>query len=321
MTCVQAAGAAGFLGVSLPGRARGRRPAAELAGGGRATRPRTTTRRSSTPPRCSWRRRSRRSGPTRSASRGRARRVRGHGQRVHRVHRGGRRERPVEHRDDARRARTTAASCSTARRCSSPARTRPTGAAPSPAPIRRRPARHGLIHVPGRHDDARASRSTRHATANRWTLSTHPLRRRPRRRRRGAGRGRRGLATAQRRAARRAQSARRGWAGRRAPSRRCSTTAPAPRDRVLARRARRPRDALVRGGRTGRAGARAAGRRRRHRSSRARMSKVCVTELLQRIARVGAARSGPTRSPHRAGSADRSPSGSPTRRWSGSTRR
>ena len=132
------AGAAGLLGVSLP---------AELGGGGR-------------PP--SWqavvsfeaayhdaplidtaavivaptRRRVR---VRAAAGRGRAGRVRGHGERLHRVHRGGGRERPVEHRD-ARRTRWPAGSCSTARRCSSPARTSPTGAAPSPAPIRRRPA-------------------------------------------------------------------------------------------------------------------------------------------------------------------------------------
>ncbi len=82
-----------------------------------ATRRPTTTRRSSTPPRClvgADGRRVRVTAPQREPVV--RRRVRGHRQRVHRVHRGRCGERPVEHRDAGTRV-GPGASCSTARRC------------------------------------------------------------------------------------------------------------------------------------------------------------------------------------------------------------
>ena len=102
--------------------------------------------------------------------------------------------------------------------------------------------------------------------------------------RRGARRGRQGLAAAQRRTARAnaAASAWLGWATRNA--RGAARALRGYRRPRAARRAGRSGDALVRGRRPGRAGARAAGRRRRPVRRRVRSARCCVTELLQRIA-------------------------------------
>ena len=246
-------------------------------------------------------------------------RVRGHGERVHRVHGGGRRQRPVEHRDDGHACRTTAASCSTARRCSSRARTRPTGAARSRAPIRRRAASAA----------SRCSSST-------WRRPVSPSSvTRPRTGGRSStlrfdgarvggdavlGEVGQRMAPAQRRAARRAQ--RRGVARMGDPH----AGSPARPLRGDARpggahRARRPGDALVRGRRTRGAGDRDAGRRpctlRRGRDEQGVRHRAPPAH---RPRGRGDARTR-ARSPRRAGSADRCRSGSPTRWWSASTRR
>ena len=318
---VRAAGAAGFLGVSLPGRARRRRAPAELAGGGQL--------RGRVPRRPAHRHRR---GAGRTDGRGVRHRRRsassvvraacaGTSTRASRTPRPARAatcrtsRRPADALADA-----TAASCSTARRCSSPARTRPTGAARSRAPIRSSTGKRGLsmflvdMATPGVVGRA----SSRPRTGGRCRRSDSTARAST-----ATPCSARSATAGASSAARCSPSAAawRGWAGRPARSKHCSTTASGHRDRVL-------RDALAdlvtrwfaAVGRVERvlamqdAGAAP--------FAEGALSKVCVTELLQRIARVGggAARP-PTRSPHRAGSVDRSRSGSPTRWWSGSTRR
>ena len=302
---VRRPGAAGLLGVSLP---------AELGGGGRrragrpwsATKRRTTTRRSSTPPRCwsrrRWRVRHRRTARHVScAPRARARSTRA-----------SRTPRPAR-----------AATCRTSRRTADRAGRRRLrarrregvrdGRAQGRLVLHDRPHR-SVVDAAAR--ASRCSSSTwrhpgveveRHATANRWTLST--IRFDGARVGADAVLGEVGqrMAPAHRRAARRAQ--RRGVARLGHPH----AGGPA---RPL-RGYRRPGGCATRSPTWWRAGsrpsARSSGCSRCRTPARApfaegAMSKVCVTELLQRIGRVGAARARRRRA-HRAGLVRRTAAG------------
>ena len=198
------------------------------------------------------------------------RRVRGHGERVHRLHRGGRGQRPVEHRDDGATVqddggfvldgeKVLVTGAHKADWCCTIARTDPSSTGtPRPLDVPRRPG-------DTRH---RGRRATRPRTAGR--CRTHPVRRRARSAvtRCSARSTTAGASSAARCSASAAAWRGSGWATRNA--RGAARPLRGYHRPGAARRARRSGDALVRGRRTRRAGARAAGRRRAHRSPRAR---------------------------------------------------
>ena len=267
-SCSTRAGAAGLARRQPPDRVRRRGQAAELAGGGEL--------RGRVPRRADDRHR----GGARRADRARvrvgraARAVPARRDRRVPAPRASRTPRPAPDPTSrtSRRPRSTtatAASCSTARRCSSPARTRATGAARSRVPIRQSSRIARPVDVP--HRPAHARRDRR-ACPHRERLDArhHPLRRRSRA---VATRCSASATTAGGSWARRCSSERSGMAWLGWATRNVHALLEAFRgttDALARRRARRPRDPLVRRVPARGAGARAPGRRAARRWSRRR---------------------------------------------------